>query len=181
MLAIIHFRKIRWKNFLSTGNVFTEIDLAKSATTLISGANGAGKSTLLDAIIFALYNKPFRKINKPQLVSSVNQKECLVEVEFFIGSHEYLIRRGIKPTVFEIYKNGQLVNQEAANRDYQQYLEENILKINFKAFTQIVILGSATYVPFMELPAHARREVIEDLLDIQVFSTMNTLLKDRLS
>jgi DNA repair exonuclease SbcCD ATPase subunit len=178
---MILFTKLRYKNILSTGNTFTEIELTKSKTTLISGTNGAGKSTFLDALTFVLYNKPFRKINKPQLVNTINARELLVEVEFFIGSHEYMIRRGIKPTIFEIYKNGQLVNQEAANRDYQQYLEENILKINFKAFTQIVILGSATYVPFMELPAHARREVIEDLLDIQVFSTMNTLLKDRIS
>lgn len=178
---MILFERIRWKNFLSTGNHFTEIELTKSKTTLISGTNGAGKSTFLDAITFALYGKPFRKINKPQLMNTINQRECLVEVEFSIGKHQYLVRRGIKPGIFEIIRNGELVNQDAAARDYQSYLEDNILKINFKAFTQIVILGSATYVPFMQLPAHARREVIEDLLDIQVFSTMNTLLKDRVS
>ena len=178
---MITFSKIRWMNFLSTGNVFTEIDLQRSHTTLISGPNGAGKSTLLDALTFVLYGKPFRKINKPQLISSINQKNMLVEVDFTIGSYDYMIRRGMKPNVFEIFRDGILLNQDAASRDYQQYLEENILKINFKAFTQIVILGSATYVPFMQLPAQQRREVIEDLLDIQVFSTMNLLLKERIA
>lgn len=178
---MIIFEKLRYKNILSTGNVFTEIDLLKAKTTLVSGTNGAGKSTFLDALTFVLYGKPFRKINKPQLLNSVNQKEMLVEVEFSIGTNKYFIRRGMKPNVFEIRKNGELVNQDAATRDYQAYLENNILKINFKAFTQIVILGSATYVPFMELPAQQRREVIEDLLDIQIFSTMNILLKERIS
>ena len=177
----IHFKKIRYKNLLSSGNSFTEILLDKSKTTLISGTNGSGKSTLLDAITFALYGKAFRKINKPQLINSINQKELVTEVEFTIGAANYLIKRGLKPNFFEIYKNGTLVNQDAAVRDYQAYLEQNILKLNYKSFTQIVILGSATYVPFMELPAHARREIIEDLLDIQVFSTMNTLLKDKVS
>lgn len=177
----IHFKKIRYKNILSTGNVFTEIRLDKNTTTLISGTNGSGKSTLLDAIVFALYGKPFRKINKPQLINSINQKDLQVEIEFEVGSNEYMVRRGIKPNIFEIYKNGSLVDQESATRDYQAYLEQNVLGINYKSFNQIVVLGSATYVPFMELPAHSRREIIEDLLDIQVFSTMNLLLKDKVS
>ena len=177
----IQFKKVRYKNVLSSGNSFTEILLDKSKTTLISGSNGSGKSTLLDAITFALYGKAFRKINKPQLVNSINQKELVVEIEFNIGSNQYYIRRGLKPNFFEISLNGTLIDQDAAVRDYQTYLEQNILKLNYKSFTQIVILGSATYVPFMELPAHGRREIIEDLLDIQVFSTMNTLLKDKIS
>jgi len=177
----IHFKKIRYKNILSTGNVFTEIFLDKSATTLISGTNGSGKSTLLDAIVFGLYGKPFRKINKPQLINSINSKDLQVEIEFEVGSNEYMVRRGIKPNVFEIFKNGSLVDQESATRDYQSYLEQSVLGINYKSFNQIVVLGSATYVPFMELPAHSRREIIEDLLDIQVFSTMNLLLKDKVS
>ena len=175
----IQFKKVRYKNILSTGNVFTEIDLSKSRTTLVSGTNGSGKSTLLDAITFGLYGKPFRKINKPQLLNSINTKELVVEVEFSVSGNEYLIRRGIKPAIFEILRNGELVNQDAAVRDYQAYLEQNILGLNYKSFNQVVVLGSATYVPFMELPAHQRREIIEDLLDIQVFSTMNILLKDR--
>lgn len=177
----IHFKKVRYKNLLSSGNSFTEILLDKSKTTLISGSNGSGKSTLLDAITFALYGKAFRKISKPQLVNSINEKELVAEIEFSIGSNNYYIRRGIKPNFFEITLNGTLINQDAAVRDYQAYLEQNILKLNYKSFTQIVILGSATYVPFMELPAHGRREIIEDLLDIQVFSTMNTLLKDKVN
>jgi len=177
----ITFKKVRYKNFLSTGNIFTEILLDKSTTTLISGTNGAGKSTLLDAIIFALYGKAHRKINKPQLLNTINQKDLVVEVEFTVGTHEYKVRRGIKPNVFEIFKNGELVDQDAATKDYQSYLEQNILGINHKSFSQIVVLGSATYVPFMELPAHSRREIIEDLLDIQVFSTMNVLLKDKIA
>jgi len=177
----IHFKKVRYKNVLSSGNSFTEILLDKSKTTLISGSNGSGKSTLLDAITFALYGKAFRKINKPQLINSINQKDLVVEIEFNIGTNQYYIRRGLKPNFFEISLNGTLIDQDAAVRDYQTYLEQNILKLNYKSFTQIVILGSATYVPFMELPAHGRREIIEDLLDIQVFSTMNTLLKDKIS
>jgi DNA repair exonuclease SbcCD ATPase subunit len=177
----IHFKKVRYKNVLSSGNAWTEILLDKSKTTLISGSNGSGKSTLLDAITFALYGKPFRKITKPQLVNSINQKELETEIEFNIGAKNYKIRRGIKPNFFEIALNDVLIDQDAAVRDYQSYLEQNILKLNYKSFTQIVILGSATYVPFMELPAHGRREIIEDLLDIQVFSTMNTLLKDIVS
>lgn len=177
----ITFKKLRYKNILSTGNVFTEINLNQSTTTLVSGSNGSGKSTVLDAIVFALYGKPFRKINKPQLLNSINQRELVVEIEFVVGSNSYLVRRGIRPNIFEIHKNGSLVDQESATRDYQSYLEQNILNLNYKSFNQIVILGSATYVPFMELPAHARREIIEDLLDIQVFSTMNTLLKEKIN
>lgn len=165
---------------MSVGNLFIEIDFADSKTTLISGSNGSGKSSMLEAIIFALYGKPFRKINKPQLINSINQKDLLVELEFTIGSARYIVRRGMKPAVFEIWKDGELLNKDAAARDYQVYLEQNILKMSFKSFSQIVILGSATYVPFMELPAGQRREIIEDLLDIQVFSTMNLLLKERI-
>ena len=177
----ILFKELKYKNILSTGNSFTTIPLNDKPSTLISGSNGAGKSTMLDAITFALYGKPFRKINKPQLINSINQKELLVEVSFQIGQAIYMVRRGIKPGVFEIFKNGALINQDAASRDYQTYLEKNILNLNYKSFNQIVVLGSATYVPFMELPAHSRREIIEDLLDIQVFSTMNNLLKEKVS
>lgn len=177
----ILFKELKYKNILSTGNSFTTIPLNTKPSTLISGSNGAGKSTLLDAVTFALYGKPFRKINKNQLINSINQKELLVEVCFQVGPNEYLVRRGIKPNLLEIYKNNVLVNQDAASRDYQAYLEKNILNLNYKSFNQIVVLGSATYVPFMELPAHSRREIIEDLLDIQVFSTMNNLLKEKVS
>ena len=177
----IQFTKIRYKNILSIGNVFTEISLDSSPTTLISGKNGAGKSTVIEAIVFALYGRAFRKINKPQLINSVNNKEMLIEIEFNISSDKYLIKRGMKPGIFEIWKNGEMLNKDAASRDYQQYLEQNILKMSFKSFSQIVILGSATYVPFMELSAGARREIIEDLLDIQIFTTMNNLLKDKIS
>ena len=178
---MIFFKTIRYKNFLSTGNLFTEIDLATHKQTLIVGANGAGKSTILDALMYVLYNKPYRNINKPQLINSINQKNLVVELEFFAGSDKYLIRRGMKPNVFEIEKNNNLINQSADARDYQEYLEKNILKLNFKSFSQIVVLGSASYVPFMQLPAAHRRAVIEDLLDIQVFSTMNNILKIRAS
>lgn len=178
---MILFKKIRWKNFLSTGNNFTEIDLTKHKSTLIVGANGSGKSTILDALSFALYNKPFRKINKPQLLNSINGKELVVEVEFVIGSSQYKIRRGIKPSVFEIYKNNTLINQDADNKDYQEIVEKQIVKMNHRTFSQVVVLGSSTYVPFMQLTAAQRRDVIEDLLDIQVFSTMNVLLKDKLA
>ena len=177
----IQFQSVRYKNLLSSGNAWTEIQLDKSRTTLISGTNGSGKSTLLDAIVFALYGKAFRKINKAQLVNSINGRETMVEVVFKIAQNYYKIVRGIKPNVFEIWKNGELVDQEAATKDYQSYLEQTILNLNYKSFNQIVVLGSATYVPFMELTAQARREIIEDLLDIQVFSTMNTLLKTRVS
>jgi len=176
----IQFTKVRYKNILSVGNQFIELNLSNAKTTLISGQNGSSKSTVIEAIVFALYGKPFRRINKPQLVNSINQKELLVELEFNIGSLKYVIRRGIKPAIFEIWKNEELLNKDAATRDYQAYLEQNILKMSFKSFSQIVILGSATYVPFMELPAGQRREIIEDLLDIQVFSTMNLLLKERI-
>lgn len=175
----ILFKEIRYKNILSTGNTFTIVQLNDTANTLVSGTNGAGKSTLLDAIVFALYGKPFRKVNKNQLVNSINQKELLVEIVFHIGPNNYLVRRGIKPNLLEIWRNGEMINIDAASKDYQAYLESNILKLNYRSFTQIVVLGSATYVPFMELAAWQRREVIEDLLDIQVFSTMNNLLKDR--
>lgn len=177
----ILFKELRYKNILSTGNSFTIIPLNDKPSTLISGSNGAGKSTMLDALTFALYGKPFRKVNKNQLINTINQKDLVVEVTFQIGPHNYLIRRGIKPNFLEIWKNNELINQDAASRDYQTYLEKNILNLNYKSFNQIVVLGSATYVPFMELPAHARREIIEDLLDIQVFSTMNNLLKEKVS
>ena len=177
----IHFSRIRYKNILSVGNAFVDISLDEFPTTLISGKNGQGKSTMIEAIVFALYNKPFRKVNKPQLINSINQKDLIVEIHFSIANDLYMVRRGLKPAVFEIWKNAELLNKDAAAKDYQLYLEQSILKMSFKSFTQIVILGSATYVPFMELPAGQRREIIEDLLDIQVFSTMNILLKDRIS
>ena len=162
-------------------SAWSEVRLDHHRTTLISGTNGSGKSTLLDAIVFALYGRAFRKINKGQLINTINAREAEVEITFSVGSNNYLIRRGIKPNIFEIWKDNVMINQDAASKDYQAYLEQNILNLNYKSFNQIVILGSATYVPFMELPAHSRREIIEDLLDIQVFSTMNTLLKDRVS
>ena len=178
---MIYFKTLRWKNFLSTGNSFTEISLNKNNTTLIVGENGAGKSTMLDALCFALYNKPFRKINKPQLMNSINKKDLVVEIEFDIGSHKYKIIRGLKPAIFEVYQNNRLLNQDAAAKDYQDILEKQILKLNHKSFCQVVVLGSASFIPFMELPSMHRREVIEDLLDIQIFSTMNSLLKDRVN
>ena len=168
-------------NLLSTGNKFTEVFLNKSPTTLIIGENGSGKSTILDALCFGLFNKPFRNITKPQLLNSINGKNALVEVEFSVGKKEYKIVRGIKPNKFEIYLNDELLNQDAAARDYQKYLEEHLLKLNYKSFTQIVILGSASFTPFMQLTTNARREIIEDLLDIKVFSTMNDVLKDKTS
>ena len=176
---MILFKTIRWKNFLSTGNNFTEVDFQKSNTNLIMGSNGSGKSTILDALTFVLYNKPFRKINKPQLVNSVNEKDCLVEIEFSIGSREYKVIRGIKPNVFEIWIDGKVQNQDAEIVDQQKKLEEGILKLNYKSFTQTVILGSATFVPFMQLTSANRRDIVEDLLDIKIFSTMNGILKDR--
>lgn len=177
----IVFKKIKYKNILSTGNVFTEIPLNTHHSTLLSGTNGNGKSTVIDAIVFALYGKPYRKITKPQLLNSINNKELVVEIEFSSSGSEFLIRRGIKPAIFEIYKDGTLLNQDAAKRDYQEYLEQNILKMTYKSFTQIVILGSATYTPFMDLPTGGRREIIEDLLDIQIFTTMNVLLKEKIA
>ena len=176
---MIIFKKIRWKNFLSTGNVFSEVDLRASKTNLIIGSNGAGKSTILDALTFSLFGKPFRKINKPALVNSINEKDCLTEIEFSIGRKEYKVVRGIKPNKFEIYCNGQLWNQESTLVEQQKNFEANVLKMNYKSFTQIVVLGSSTFVPFMRLPLAQRREIIEDILDIQVFSTMNVLLKDK--
>lgn len=180
-MSALHFKYVKYKNILSTGNQWTQVDLDRSKSTLIVGDNGAGKSTMLDAICFALYGKPFRKINKPQLMNSINQKDLKVEVAFKCGGKDYTIVRGMKPNIFEIWRNGELVNQDAAVRDYQSYLEENILKMNMKSFGQIVVLGSSTFVPFMQLPAGQRREVIEDLLDIQIFTTMNVLLKEKVS
>jgi DNA repair exonuclease SbcCD ATPase subunit len=177
---VIIFKSVRYKNFLSTGNVFTEIKLNENATTLIVGENGAGKSTFLDAITFSLFGKPFRNINKPQLVNSINEKDCVVEVEFSIASKRYKIIRGIKPNIFEIYVDGELLNQDAKSKDYQEQLEKLILKMNYKSFTQIVILGSTNFTPFMQLSAADRRAVIEDLLDIQIFSSMNVIVKNKL-
>ena len=176
---MIIFKKIKWKNFLSTGNQFTEVNFQEFNTNLIVGTNGAGKSTVLDALTFVLFNKPFRKINKPQLANSVNERDCLVEIEFSINSRDYIVRRGIKPSVFDILVNGTELHKEADDRAMQRILEENILKVNYKSFTQIVILGSSTFVPFMQLTTAHRREVIEDLLDIRIFSAMNNLLKDK--
>lgn len=175
------FKTVRWKNFLSTGNSGIEIELDRSRTTILIGESGTGKSTLLDAISFALFNRPFRNINKGQLVNSVNGRECLVEIEFNVGNKDYLIRRGIKPNLFEIYCNGSLLNQNSHTRDYQQFLETNILQCNFKAFSQIVVLGASNFTPFMQLKPSDRRNIIEGLLDIEVFSVMNVILKNRLS
>ena len=177
---MILFKTIRWKNFLSTGNQYTEVDFTKNRTNLIIGTNGAGKSTVLDALTFSLFGKPFRKINKPQLINSVNEKDCKVEVEFSIGNVEWKVVRGIKPAVFEIWRNDSALDQSAAALDQQKWLEQNVLKMNYKSFTQIVILGSSTFVPFMQLSAAHRREVIEDLLDIKIFSSMNTLIKEKI-
>ena len=177
---MILFKTIRYKNFLSTGNHFTEFNLTQNTTTLIIGSNGAGKSTVLDALTFTLFGKPFRKINKPQLPNTVNDKDCVAEVEFSIGSTEWKVRRGIKPSVFEIYQNGRVLDQSSSAIDQQRWFEQTVLKMNYKSFTQIVILGSSTFVPFMQLTAANRREVIEDLLDIKIFSSMNTIIKDKL-
>ena len=178
---MILFKTLRWKNLLSTGNYFSEIKLDSNANTLVIGTNGSGKSTMLDALCFALFGKPFRNVNKPNLVNSINNRDCIVEIEFDIGNKQYKIVRGIKPNIFEIYQDSVLLNQDAAVRDYQDYLEKFILKLNYKSFTQIVILGSASFTPFMQLSAADRRAIIEDLLDIQIFSTMNSLVKERLS
>ena len=176
---MIIFENIKWKNFLSTGNVYTKINLSKNKNTLIIGENGAGKSTILDALTFALYNKPFRKINKGQLVNSINNKGAVVELEFSLYKNKYRIVRGIKPNIFEVYKNSDLINQNADSKDYQEYLEKHILKIGYKSFCQVVVLGSATFLPFMQLPAAQRREIVETLLDLQIFTTMNSVLKDK--
>jgi len=178
---MITFRYVRWKNLLSTGNYFTEVKLDNNTNTLVVGENGSGKSTMLDALCFGLFGKAFRNVNKPNLLNSINSKDCIVEVEFNTNNKSYKIIRGIKPNKFEIYCDGELLNQDAAARDYQEYLEKFILKLNYKSFTQIVILGSASFVPFMQLSSSDRRAIIEDLLDIQIFSTMNGLLKDRLT
>lgn len=178
---MITFNKIRWKNFLSTGNSFTEIQLDQKKSTLIVGQNGAGKSTMLDAISFALFGKPHRNINKPQLINSVNQKGCVVEVEFTIGQGNFKVVRGIKPGIFEIWKNGTMINQSSHAKEYQKILEQNILKLNHKSFHQVIVLGSSSFIPFMQLPAGHRRDVIEDLLDINVFSKMNIILREKMN
>jgi len=177
---MILFEKIRWRNFLSTGNQFIELDLDQHSTTLVVGTNGAGKSTVLDALTFSLFGKSFRRINKPQLINSTNEKDCKVEVEFSLGGTEWKVVRGIKPNIFEIWRNDALLDQFASAVDQQKWLEQNVLKMNYKSFTQIVILGSSTFVPFMQLTATNRREVIEDLLDIKIFSSMSNLIKDKL-
>ena len=178
---MITFKELRYKNFLSTGDQFNIIKLDKSPTSLILGDNGSGKSTMLDALTYVLFSKPYRKINKPQLINSINGSNLLVEVEFTIGSKKYLIRRGIKPGIFEIFVDDNLLNQDAKTKDYQEKLEKQILKLNYKSFTQIIILGSSSFQPFMQLPLASRRDVIEDLLDIQIFSIMNQLLKERVA
>jgi len=177
---MILFKTIRWKNFLSTGNQFTEVSLTQNNTNLIIGTNGAGKSTILDALTFSLFGKPFRKINKPQLINATNEKDCLVEVEFTVGNVEWKVVRGIKPNIFKVWRDNELLDQSASANDQQKWFEQNVLKMNYKSFTQIVILGSSTFVPFMQLTANNRREVIEDLLDIRIFSTMNTVIKDKI-
>lgn len=178
---LIHFHAVRWKNLLSTGNQFTEIQLDRAKSTLILGENGSGKSTFIEAIVFGLYGKPYRNINKPQLINSITGKGLLVEVEFSIGSKRYMVRRGAKPSVFEIIVDGNLINQSSDAREYQEMLEKNILKLNHKSFCQVVVLGTANFTPFMQLPAHHRREIIEDILDIQIFSKMSILLRDKIS
>jgi DNA repair exonuclease SbcCD ATPase subunit len=178
---MIIFQKVRWKNFLSTGQNFTEINLQRSPNTLIIGNNGAGKSTILDALCFGLFGKPFRKINKPQLLNSINAQAAVVEIEFLIGKKQYKVVRGIKPNIFEVYCDDKLVDQDAKAKDYQEHLEKFILKLNFKSFTQVVILGSASFVPFMQLTPADRRAIIEDLLDIQIFSSMNGVVKEKMA
>jgi len=176
---LILFKKVRYKNFLSTGQQFIEIDLDKANTTLVVGENGAGKSTMLDALCFGLFQRPFRGIKKDQLINSINEKECVVEVEFTVGQKDYKIIRGIKPNIFEIWCDGDMLNQDAAQRDYQKHLEQQILKLNFRSFTQVVILGNASFVPFMQLRARHRRQVVEEILDIEIFSKMNLLFREK--
>ena len=178
---MIQFEIIRWKNFLSTGNVFTEVALNKNSNTLIIGDNGAGKSTILDALTFGLFGRPFRSVNKAQLINSINQGGTVVEIEFSIGSKKYIVKRGIKKNFFQIYLDGSLLNQDASVRDYQEFLEKTVLKLNYKSFTQIVLLGSSSFIPFMQLKTSERRAIIEDLLDIEIFSVMNQLLKGKVS
>ena len=178
---MIIFKKVRWKNFLSTGNFYNEIDLYRNRNTLIIGNNGSGKSTMLDALSFGLFGKPYRNINKPQLINTINNKDCVVEVEFSIGPNTFKVVRGIKPTIFEIWKNDELFNESSHSKEFQKMLEQNILKLNHKSFHQIVVLGASAFVPFMQLAAHQRREVIEDLLDINVFSKMNVLVKEEIA
>ena len=177
---MIIFKTIKWKNFLSTGDHWNEINFLEKNTNLIIGTNGSGKSTMLDALTFALFNKPFRKINKSQLMNSVNERDCLVELDFSVNNRDYIVRRGMKPNIFDIEVNGNLMNRQADDRSNQKILEESILKVNYKSFTQIVILGSSTFVPFMQLSGSNRRDVIEDLLDIRIFSAMNQLIKDQI-
>ena len=177
---MILFEKVRWKNFLSTGNHYNEINFQSHATTLIVGDNGSGKSTVLDALTFSLFGKPFRKINKGQLTNSTNEKDCRVELEFSVGTISWKVIRGIKPNVFEIYRDDKLLDQSHNANEQQKWLEQNVLKMNYKSFTQIVVLGSSTFVPFMQLTAPNRREVIEDLLDIKIFSSMNSIIKDKI-
>ena len=176
---MIIFKKVKYKNFLSTGQQFIEIDLDKSPATLVVGENGAGKSTMLDALCFGLFQRAFRNIKKDQLINTINEKECVVEVEFVVGTKEYKIIRGIKPNIFEIWCNGDMLNQDAAQRDYQKHLEQTILKLNFRSFTQVVILGNASFVPFMQLRARHRRQVVEEILDIEIFSKMNFMFREK--
>ena len=176
---MIEFKRVRYKNFLSTGQQFIEVPLNTGGTTLIIGDNGSGKSTMLDALCFGLFNRPFRDIKKDQIVNSINEKDCLVEIDLQIGSNNYTIKRGIKPAIFEIWCNDKMLNQDAASKDYQKHLEDNILRLNFRSFTQVVILGSSSFVPFMRLRARHRRQVVEEILDIEIFSRMNLLLREK--
>ena len=176
---MIIFKKIRYKNFLSTGNQPIEIELGKSPTTLVIGQNGSGKSTLLDALCWALFNKPFRIIKKEQMINTINNSECEVEIEFDVGTKHYKVKRSVKPNLFEIYENGQLLNQNASSIDYQKYLEHNIMKLNYRSFIQVVILGSSSYEPFMKMKARYRRDVVEEILDVKVFTQMDLILRDQ--